>query len=511
MSRANGTLIKMDISNLKEDKVRTNEATLEMEVYEDKEYDIEEVRFWNFISKNKGTKPSVIRTCVYKCPESSYVFTKCTVTKPKKEKNKILLPHEEVINKKDSESDMNDEPKLEQKEKKAFKSSISTDCVKSKPEPAKIPQPEIASIAKVNKIKSTKPTSITSKPKLNEMTEVIPKVSPAQRPIPVLPTKPVSFVDSTHNYKMEDLILIDEDDDIIGYNEDEDDIQNEALSVENDIGKSNQFDEDDDEVEDTDDEDEQMELNSRDDDEDNESYHSDDESHLELENQKNETFKIAEQPKVVLETVEDEPRKKKINLKQKQTKIINSQIENKTNHAFSQNKNNSLKKPAVVSKENFIEDRAFISSTTSTPFENETNMISSSSSNLTITTKTESNFISNASVSSTSSITPDATNTEHEKSLAAATIQTNTSVSKNVISVSAPSSTLSSFVDNIISATSALDSAINSSSIFTSNSSSSNSISNSSASIKTDADAAATSSTTITTALPAKSIKTNSK
>ena len=34
-------------------KVVDNE-TLRMEVYEDKDYDIEEIKFWNFMSKNKS-------------------------------------------------------------------------------------------------------------------------------------------------------------------------------------------------------------------------------------------------------------------------------------------------------------------------------------------------------------------------------------------------------------------------------------------------------------------------
>lgn len=59
---------------------------LRMEVFEDKDYDIEEVKFWNFISKNKGMKPSIIRTVVYKYPESSYVVKKMPVYLPKPDK-----------------------------------------------------------------------------------------------------------------------------------------------------------------------------------------------------------------------------------------------------------------------------------------------------------------------------------------------------------------------------------------------------------------------------------------
>ena len=56
---------------------------LNMEVYEDKDYDIEEVRFWNFISRSKGAKPNLIRTYVYKVPESTYVVKRCKLAKPR--------------------------------------------------------------------------------------------------------------------------------------------------------------------------------------------------------------------------------------------------------------------------------------------------------------------------------------------------------------------------------------------------------------------------------------------
>ena len=58
----------------------SNDADLKMEVYEDQDYDIEEIKFWNFMSKNKGMKPSIIRTAVYKVPETQYVVKKCEVT-----------------------------------------------------------------------------------------------------------------------------------------------------------------------------------------------------------------------------------------------------------------------------------------------------------------------------------------------------------------------------------------------------------------------------------------------
>lgn len=52
-----------------DDNETHKEPNLVLEVYEDKEYDIEEVKYWNFISKKKQPKPDIIRTLVYKVPE----------------------------------------------------------------------------------------------------------------------------------------------------------------------------------------------------------------------------------------------------------------------------------------------------------------------------------------------------------------------------------------------------------------------------------------------------------
>lgn len=55
--------------------------SLVMDCYDDPEYDIEEVRFWNFMSRNKtNTKPSLIKTLVYRVPETAYVTKKSRVT-----------------------------------------------------------------------------------------------------------------------------------------------------------------------------------------------------------------------------------------------------------------------------------------------------------------------------------------------------------------------------------------------------------------------------------------------
>ncbi|RNA10573.1 hypothetical protein BpHYR1_026486 [Brachionus plicatilis] len=63
---------------------------LKMQVYEDKDYDIEEIKFWNFVSKNKGIKPNVIRTIVYKVPEASYIVRKVPVIVEEFEEKPIL-------------------------------------------------------------------------------------------------------------------------------------------------------------------------------------------------------------------------------------------------------------------------------------------------------------------------------------------------------------------------------------------------------------------------------------
>lgn len=80
------------------DQEAINDESLKMEVYEDKDYDIEEIKFWNFMSKNKShTKPSIVKTSVYKVPESQYVVREITVIvdskaklKASKEKNQEI-------------------------------------------------------------------------------------------------------------------------------------------------------------------------------------------------------------------------------------------------------------------------------------------------------------------------------------------------------------------------------------------------------------------------------------
>jgi hypothetical protein len=46
-----------------------NQSDLQLDVYEDKEYDIEEVKYINFMTKKRAIKPDIIRTLIYKVPE----------------------------------------------------------------------------------------------------------------------------------------------------------------------------------------------------------------------------------------------------------------------------------------------------------------------------------------------------------------------------------------------------------------------------------------------------------
>lgn len=137
---------------------------LVMQVYDDKDYDIEEIKFWNFVSKNKGIKPNVIRTIVYKVPESSYII------------KKIPIVVEEIEN-------------LEQK-KEEFSTTESN---------AVTPTVE----------KSNERNSITKTDQNNQ-----PKLINSSR-------KDINELEISHPLKFdsEDIILIDEDDDIIGFEE----------------------------------------------------------------------------------------------------------------------------------------------------------------------------------------------------------------------------------------------------------------------------------------------------
>jgi hypothetical protein len=69
---------KINNSKIENDKevINENNDGLHMEAKEDPGYDVDEIRFWNFI-KNKGLKPNIIRTIVHKIPESVYVTRKC--------------------------------------------------------------------------------------------------------------------------------------------------------------------------------------------------------------------------------------------------------------------------------------------------------------------------------------------------------------------------------------------------------------------------------------------------
>lgn len=282
---------KSDTNNALNEATKPTEniETLRMEVFEDKEYDIEEVRFWNFISRNKGVKPSVVRTVVYKCPETSYVFKKTSVNKPKKEKQKP-----QIVNKSIEQDELKEQIEPKTDEIQIIESPLLNAAAKKESKKA---EPSNVKITKIKSVKSL--TKSTESLKMAQASQSKPEVT--------------SFNAST-SYKMEDLILIDEDDDIIGYNEDEDDINeqtkyqdNEEDTNEDDIDKHNNED---------DEQDERFNYDT---------HESDSKSTAD------EIFK----PKVVIEKVEEPVRKKKINVKQKKNKLFKndtkSEASTKTN------------------------------------------------------------------------------------------------------------------------------------------------------------------------------------
>lgn len=169
---------------------------LKMQVYDDKDYDIEEIKFWNFVSKNKGIKPNVIRTIVYKVPESSYIIRKVPVIVEELEENPTEKNESKSVEiKKDIQTNKKSESKI-----------FNQLNLKSTP--------------------NNQPKLITSSRKESNQ----PKF-----------TQPMKF-DS------EDIILIDEDDDIIGF-EDENEEEKYSINRSNENSKDMHVDEDDDIIE----------------------------------------------------------------------------------------------------------------------------------------------------------------------------------------------------------------------------------------------------------------------
>lgn len=186
--KQNFPLLKSDQPPLK------SEECLKMEVYDDKDYDIEEIKFWNFISKNKGVKPSIIRTIVYKVPESSYIVKKCPI----------------IINEPETQ------PKKENLPKQAIKTEDKTQL---QPTKANTIQNSANNSKKSEKSLNKQPTKITTiMPNTALKTE---KLNPSIKQELQPKLKPSEKVEEV-KYSSEDVILIDEDDDIIGYDEEND-------------------------------------------------------------------------------------------------------------------------------------------------------------------------------------------------------------------------------------------------------------------------------------------------
>ena len=213
--------------------VKENNETeyLKMEVFEDKDYDIEEVKFWNFISKNKGVKPSIIRTVVYKYPEASYVVKKIPVYLPKPEKHPVLKSDDLNTNnekKQTQEITLPSQPlpetQLETNQKKIGRPKAVTN-IQVKPArkietPTQQPVKPAETPAPLPKIEKKTPEIVPIK-KSEQLNELLKSTKAST--IDDSTKKQLAASTSTHffskNYKMEDLIMIDEDDDIIGYNE----------------------------------------------------------------------------------------------------------------------------------------------------------------------------------------------------------------------------------------------------------------------------------------------------
>jgi hypothetical protein len=152
-----------------------NKTDLTMNVQEEKTYDVDEIKNSNFQRvKSSMPKVNLIRTLVYKAPESSYVVKKC----------QVIVKEEKKVESKDSSSATSGESDVKKNEKS---------------------KEEIGLVSK------KEPTPIATKP--------TPKVSVASN-VAKSYNKSNSLKE-VKKFTEEDLIVIDENDDIIGYSDDE--------------------------------------------------------------------------------------------------------------------------------------------------------------------------------------------------------------------------------------------------------------------------------------------------
>jgi hypothetical protein len=339
-----------------QEKETKRDPILQMDVFDDKDYDIEEIKFWNFISKNKGCgKSNIVRTIVYKVPETSYVVKQFPIhVESEKTKTQIVSL-----------------AKIE---------SSSGNIVKKTNE---IIANNLNSFPSSNQ-NIKKPPGRPSRVQNNANNQI--------KPAPIIDTKPsINNANITNKFNSEDIILIDEDDDIIDYNEEEnfemknDKIKNQVNPNNNNNNNNNNNDniketdtkENDDDSEEENDyyihENEDEENDDADEEDENEDEYENDEDYAYGQNKKrslsnkNHNSRIkktySNKPKVVIEKV-DEPvstikiqpprqtrsRNKSIQLNKSNSSLINTSKINKNELNEIQSSNEKLRMTRSKSK-----------------------------------------------------------------------------------------------------------------------------------------------------------------
>lgn len=158
-------------SSKQQESVVNEQQDLHMEVFDDKDYDVDEVRNANFaVARAKSLKSNIIRTFVYKVPASTYVVRKC-----------------QIIIKEDPKPQVVD--------------NNSTQLTESQPSSTVSNAPPITPTFPID--------NLETKPKQDEQKPVIPEIKKKQQP-----------KTNEKKFTTEDLILIDDHDDIADFNDD---------------------------------------------------------------------------------------------------------------------------------------------------------------------------------------------------------------------------------------------------------------------------------------------------
>jgi hypothetical protein len=194
-----------------------NSSSLHMEVYEDKDYDIEEIKSWNFNSKNKSIKQNIIRTHVYKYPESSYIVRQCTIHVQENH------PMAEKCESKQENDDSDSKLKVKKGCEKATQTSLKDEEIMPKKE---IPKPQEDNKLNAKPPKISESISLASK-------DLIKNVSTNAKPVTELNNSMLFISQNSKLFNVEDLIIVEDDeDDILNYEELEDD-ETEMLKLKN--------------------------------------------------------------------------------------------------------------------------------------------------------------------------------------------------------------------------------------------------------------------------------------